>query len=397
MARCPSCGEEAGDGLFCGYCGAKAPSEPSMPEAAEVQPQEAAAGWTCSRCAADNDLDARFCHACGAGALSASPSVAASPSAPSAGGWTCANCGAVGEDDADFCYTCGSRRPVASTAVAGVGAATSFSVTAPSRGSAPGMPSQPAAGAGTGPATSTPASTPSVRPATSAPRRSSRLPWGMAAVAVVVLAAAGVAYMVGRGEGGGTSAAQTSAVASASSDSDSASGSGSGQDVGSTSAPAPETETEPEPEPEPSNYTYSAPTGDASDVVIAARVAGLSQAEGVAATLSRYYGGINARNWSQVWAQYTPAYQREHGSVDRLANDARTSRDFDAAIHSITRLDSHMMRAYVTFTSTQAGSLGPVKGETRTDWRLDYDFRRVDGEWLINGTKAHSGSGHSPG
>ena len=150
-------------------------------------------------------------------------------------------------------------------------------------------------------------------------------------------------------------------------------------------------------EPGPSAYPYSASTGDASDVVIAAQVAGLDQAEGVADTLSRYYGGINARNWSQVWDQYTPAYQREHGSVSGLADAARTSHDFDAGIHTIRQLNSHMLRVYVTFTSTQAGSLGPVKGETRTDWRLDYDFRRVDGLWLINGTKPHSGSGHSPG
>ena len=96
--------------------------------------------------------------------------------------------------------------------------------------------------------------------------------------------------------------------------------------------------------------------------MIAAGVAGLDQAEGVADTLSRYYGGINARNWSQVWDRYTPAYQREHGSVGRLANDARTGHDFDAGIHTITQLNSHMLRVYVTFTSTQAGSLRAGQG-----------------------------------
>jgi hypothetical protein len=166
-----------------------------------------------------------------------------------------------------------------------------------------------------------------------------------------------------------------------------------GSSSGSTSGSGSETTSEPA----PSDYSYSAATGDASAIRISARAAGLSQAEGVADTLSKYYGGINARNWSQVWDQYTPTYQGKHGSVSRLANDARTSHDFDTAIRSIARLNSHMLKAYVTFTSTQVGSLGPVKGETRTNWRLDYDFRRVDGLWLINGTEPHSGSGHSPG
>jgi hypothetical protein len=148
---------------------------------------------------------------------------------------------------------------------------------------------------------------------------------------------------------------------------------------------------------EPTALSYTADTGDAAPVKITAGVGDNLPAEGGADTLSKYYGGINARRWDQVWDQYTPRYQNKHGSVDYLARAARTSRDFHVVIRSLTRINSHKLRVYVTFTSTQAGSLGPVEGETRTDWRLDYEFSKVDGVWLINGNESHSGSGHSPG
>ena len=144
MARCPSCGVEANEGRYCGYCGAKVPGESGILEAAEDQPQEVA-GWTCDQCGADNDVDGRFCHACGGLAPSATSSAAfAAP--PDAASWTCANCGAVDEDDSDFCYACGSKRPISRAIDADIGAATAVSTTKPAVGLAPGIPTQDAGG-----------------------------------------------------------------------------------------------------------------------------------------------------------------------------------------------------------------------------------------------------------
>ena len=92
-------------------------------------------------------------------------------------------------------YTCGSKRPVSRAADAGVGAATTLSVITPAVGSAPGVQAQwgPAAEGRVdfvvGPSRQAHGARPPAAP---------RGFLGGAALTVVVLAAAGVAYLMGR-------------------------------------------------------------------------------------------------------------------------------------------------------------------------------------------------------
>jgi hypothetical protein len=123
-------------------------------------------------------------------------------------------------------------------------------------------------------------------------------------------------------------------------------------------------------------------------------VAGLPAASGVAATLGTYFWAINTRHWQTVWQQYTVAYQQRVGSVEPLAKGDATSHDFNIVIHSLTPLSGDLVKAYVSFTSTQAARYGP-NGDTRDIWTLDYTFRLVNGSWLIDANGAHNGSTHT--
>ena len=200
MATCPSCGEEAGDGLFCGHCGAKVPAETASSGVAAEAPPVEAVGWTCAQCGAGNDVDARFCYACGGASQTGAVGTAPAAQQSASRDWTCASCGAIGEEDSDFCYTCGTARPgLAPSAVEGVPASVS---------PATGPDVQPAQAATI--AADTTASTTSAPPADKVTGLGAdRLPWVIAAIVVVALVAAGVAYMVGRGGGSTPPAAQT--------------------------------------------------------------------------------------------------------------------------------------------------------------------------------------------
>jgi hypothetical protein len=94
--------------------------------------------------------------------------------------------------------------------------------------------------------------------------------------------------------------------------------------------------------------------------------------------------------------QYSPDFQNRVGSIGPLARGDATSRDSNVAIRSITRINSHTLKVFVTFTSTQNAKYGP-NGDTRDDWTLDYVFKRIGASWLIAGDGPHDGSGHTPG
>lgn len=186
MGRCPSCGEEAGDGLFCGGCGARTPEEPVAPPPTEALSAGELVDWRCSQCGVDNESEARFCYACGAPA----PSVPAEtlPSAPPAPEtWACASCGAVGDADAEFCHACGTQRPRAGTSAAATVAGPIQRAPAPPDWEATQSSSPP------------PHHGQSAAPRD--PGRPSRLLWLIAAVVIVALAAGGVAYVLARGNG----------------------------------------------------------------------------------------------------------------------------------------------------------------------------------------------------
>jgi hypothetical protein len=73
-----------------------------------------------------------------------------------------------------------------------------------------------------------------------------------------------------------------------------------------------------------------------------------------------------------------------------------TTTDDDVAIRYIGRVSSTTAAAYVTFTSYQAAAHGP-NGDTEDHWTLDYVFKRVGGQWLIDYAGPHDGSTHTPG
>ena len=94
--------------------------------------------------------------------------------------------------------------------------------------------------------------------------------------------------------------------------------------------------------------------------------------------------------------QYSPDFQRRVKTIRPLARGDATSHDSDVAIRTITRINSHTLKVFVTFTSTQNAKFGP-NGDTRDDWTLDYTFKRVGEAWLIAGDGPHDGSSHTPG
>jgi hypothetical protein len=116
---------------------------------------------------------------------------------------------------------------------------------------------------------------------------------------------------------------------------------------------------------------------------------------GVASTLNIYFAAINARHFSTAWRQLTPRLEQSI-SVAHLASTDTTTRDTAVVIHRVTALDAKTVVAFVTFTSTQAASLGP-NGDTRDNWTLDYTMKLVGGRWLVDAVGAHNGSTHTTG
>ena len=94
-------------------------------------------------------------------------------------------------------------------------------------------------------------------------------------------------------------------------------------------------------------------------------------ARGVAATLGAYFGGIDARNYMQAWDTYTSALQAAF-PFQTFTGAERTSRDNQIVVQGIQHGSSGDLVVRVGFRSHQAGQLGPVVGQTCTNWVLDY-------------------------
>jgi hypothetical protein len=94
-------------------------------------------------------------------------------------------------------------------------------------------------------------------------------------------------------------------------------------------------------------------------------------ATAMAATLATYFGGINTKKYTQAWDTYTAALQTAIG-FQSFATAVSTSRDSQIVVQSIQHDASGNIEAHVSFQSHQAGQYGPAKGETCTNWSLDY-------------------------
>jgi hypothetical protein len=94
-------------------------------------------------------------------------------------------------------------------------------------------------------------------------------------------------------------------------------------------------------------------------------------ATAVAPTLASYFGGIDTRNYRQVWDTYSSELRGDI-PFQPFAQALSTSQDNQVAVHSIQDDAGGDIDADVSFQSHQAGQYGPTQGETCTDWSLDY-------------------------
>jgi hypothetical protein len=158
--------------------------------------------------------------------------------------------------------------------------------------------------------------------------------------------------------------------------------------TGITASPSPSPPTgitaSPSPSP-PTGITASpSPSPPPTQVNIQGVTVGISavntdpDAMDVAATLAAYFGGIDARNYTQAWDTYTPALQAVV-SLQTFSSALRTSQDTQIVVQSIQHDSNGNLVAQVGFQSHQAGQYGPTPGETCTNWSLDYHLVAAPG------------------
>jgi zinc ribbon protein len=94
-------------------------------------------------------------------------------------------------------------------------------------------------------------------------------------------------------------------------------------------------------------------------------------ATNIAYTLATYFGGIDAKNYRQAWHTYTAALQAAV-PYQHFAEELKTSQDSQVVEHGIQHDANGNIEAAVSFQSHQAGQYGPNRGETCTNWSLDY-------------------------
>jgi len=120
-------------------------------------------------------------------------------------------------------------------------------------------------------------------------------------------------------------------------------------------------------------------------------------ATAAATTLAGYFGGIDARRYTQAWDTFSPALQGAF-PFQRWADGLSTSQDSQVVVQGIQHNADGSIDADVSFQSHQAGQYGPNPGETCTNWSLDYQLvPAADAgslSYLINKV-TEIGSGHT--
>jgi hypothetical protein len=119
----------------------------------------------------------------------------------------------------------------------------------------------------------------------------------------------------------------------------------------------------------------------------------------VEATLGTYFGGIDARNYSQAWDAFTPAFQAGNSFQSFSQNDS-TTQDSQIVVQSIKQDPNGDLEATVSFQSHQAPQDGPNPPEACTNWSLDYHLAPASAgsaslSYLINEVK-DVGAGNTP-
>jgi hypothetical protein len=119
-------------------------------------------------------------------------------------------------------------------------------------------------------------------------------------------------------------------------------------------------------------------------------------ATAVATTLAGYFGGIDAKQYTQAWNTFTSALQNAI-QYQPWANGVSTSKDGQVVVQSIQHNADGTIDADVSFQSQQDGQYGPNPGETCTNWTLDYQLVPANGSlsYLINKVTGIGGSGHT--
>ena len=105
---------------------------------------------------------------------------------------------------------------------------------------------------------------------------------------------------------------------------------------------------------------------------------------GITATLSTYFGAINARNYRLAWSQLSPADQSANPYAEFAAGQSTTTIPY-WQLHGITvgSLPGTYL-ATVTFRSYQNPSEAPNQSDSCDDWTLNYTMIQGSGGWLID-------------
>jgi hypothetical protein len=116
-----------------------------------------------------------------------------------------------------------------------------------------------------------------------------------------------------------------------------------------------------------------------------------SPSSGIAATLSRYFDAINARNYRLAWSQLSPSYQAAH-TYAKFATGDSTTIIGGWRLHGIANgLSPGTVVAFVTFQSHQEPRYAPNHTDSCDNWALNYIMTRTSGRWLINHARPHPG------
>jgi hypothetical protein len=109
-------------------------------------------------------------------------------------------------------------------------------------------------------------------------------------------------------------------------------------------------------------------------------------------TLDLYFGAINDGDFATALAQLTTP-----GSLEDFHESVASTVDTDIDYRTFQIVGDERV-LWVTFTSHQDVGKGPPgrPQETCTDWSLDFVLRQQNGLWLIDDTRPHDGTGHTP-
>jgi hypothetical protein len=126
----------------------------------------------------------------------------------------------------------------------------------------------------------------------------------------------------------------------------------------------------------------------------AGAVAGNTLVSAVTATLETYFGGIDNHDPAAAYVALTPSYQ---STVDynTFASGVATTTDSNVTISLLVPQTDNSVVTNVFFTSHQAASDGPSRGETCTNWYLAYDLKPAPtGDTYLIDSVTPVGAGH---